>query len=760
MQKIQRIWRNLTLRIAVPLTAVVLVFGFLLCFLVFNTISEFVHNEINSDLEGLSHRLYNICDIKFNEILYSGLADNEDSLFITQALTLGAFEDFFRQENLEGLVYQQKSRELLLETMLPMSAGKIMAKEKQQGKIYSLETETEEYFAYHFDFSPWDWQIIILKNKREYSDLITQVQKVHFITLGLLIISAFLFVFFLHQSIKLPIDAIINPIKKGLKPKYKGINVFEFLSDTIAVMMDSLQESEKKYRSLVEATRDFVWEVDKDSVFTYASPSIQDLLGFAPEEVIGKTFFDFMIPVEGECLKKLIDGIQISKSPVHGLENRGLKKNGQDFVVFETSGVPIIDADGNLSGYRGISRDITERKREEKNKLQFELRIQQVEKAESLSCMAGAIAHHFNNILATTIGNLELISDELTPGTQISENFAEAQKSVWRAVEMSNLMLTFLGQSQGNPKVHDLSENCRRHLMSLQKNITDSIRVEIDLPVPGPIIKADPAQIRNVLGVLFRNAEEAMKDSSDNSIQISAGTVQAEEISVGKCVPAGWTPSVSSYACLTVTDTGCGIKEDIIGRIFDPFYTDKFIGRGIGLSIALGIIKAHNGSILVESGYGRGSTFKIFLPLSKESIPQTKKPAVKISPVVEKGLTVLLVEDQDVLLNMARAMLERFGFKVLTASDGVEAVEIFRNNRKDIGLVISDLSMPRMNGWETLKALRAIHSDIPVILASGYDEAVIMNLDHTEKPQAFLHKPYQMKTMKEIIDHVLGREAI
>jgi len=237
-----------------------------------------------------------------------------------------------------------------------------------------------------------------------------------------------------------------------------------------------------------------------------------------------------------------------------------------------------------------------------------------------------------------------------------------------------------------------------------------------------------------------------------------------------------------------VSDSGSGISPAIIDRIFDPFFTEKFTGRGLGLAVALGIVKSFKGCIMVESqvgtrrtgnpdlgtrdganaeqiglgvtshpggGYG-GSVFRVFLPMSSERLPET----LPEKPVREHEMTgdgiILLVEDQKMVRDAAEAMLEHFGFKVLTAGDGIEAVNIFRDRQADIRLVLTDLSMPRMNGWETLKALRKIRPDIPVILASGYDEARAMSGDHTDNPQVFLSKPYQMATLRAALNKALG----
>ncbi len=208
------------------------------------------------------------------------------------------------------------------------------------------------------------------------------------------------------------------------------------------------------------------------------------------------------------------------------------------------------------------------------------------------------------------------------------------------------------------------------------------------------------------------------------------------------------------YACLEVADTGCGIAAGDIEKVFEPFFSKKFVGRGLGLPVVLGIVKAHQGAITVESKPGRGSVFRVFLPLTTEAILQ--KPIQTPQGQRAAGVgTVLVVDDEPALRKAVGFALKKSGFTVLVAADGVEAVEIFGQHREEISCVMCDLTMPRMNGWQTLAALRKLAPDIPVILSSGYSESQAMEGDHAERPQAFLSKPYEFKTLVETIVRIM-----
>jgi CheY-like chemotaxis protein len=334
-----------------------------------------------------------------------------------------------------------------------------------------------------------------------------------------------------------------------------------------------------------------------------------------------------------------------------------------------------------------------------------------------------------------------------------------------KAADVSRLMLTYLGQTPGNDDPIDLSETCRQSLTLLNAATPRGIIVNSDFPPSGPVIRADTNQIHQILTNLITNAWESIFDNR-GTIGLTIKTVSLVDIPTSKRFPIDWQPQEIAYVCLELSDTGCGISNKDIEKIFDPFFTTKFTGRGLGLPVVMGIVKAHGGGVTVESEPGRGSTFRVFLPISTEALPcridlsatlgalQTGKG--ENIPNIESGGTALLIEDDEPVRNMAKKMLTLLGYKVLDAKDGAEAVDIFQQHQDEIFFVLSDLTMPRMDGWETLTALRRLSPDIPVVLSSGYDEAQVMAGDHTEQPNAFLGKPYQLKGLRETINRVLA----
>jgi PAS domain S-box-containing protein len=408
---------------------------------------------------------------------------------------------------------------------------------------------------------------------------------------------------------------------------------------------------------------------------------------------------------------------------------------------------------GGAAIWRVAISDVDDRKRAEveKEKAKLEIQNQQIVKAESLSLMAGAIAHRFNNYLMAVTGNLELVMGDLSLEARSFQDLTHAMGAARQAAQLSTQMLAYLGQAPGRQEPLDLGSLCRRSLPALRAPMPRDVTLETNSPAPALVVSANASQIRQVLTNLVTNAWESC--AARGVVQLSVKTVSAADIPAAHRFPIGWQPHGVAYACLEVVDNGCGIGEKDVQKLFDPFFSRKASGRGLGLPVVLGIVRAHGGAITVESEPGRGSAFRVFLSLSAEGL--RSRPKLRIVSRSMGGGAVLLVEDEKMIRRVVLTMLTRLGFKVLQAEDGVAALEVFSQHQDDIRCVLCDLTMPRMNGWETLGALRNLAPGIPVILASGYDEAQAMAGDHAELPQAFLGKPYRLRALREALSQAL-----
>jgi PAS domain S-box-containing protein len=375
----------------------------------------------------------------------------------------------------------------------------------------------------------------------------------------------------------------------------------------------ALQRSEDRYRSILHASPDDITITDLEGRILMISPAAFSIFAVEPAEgYLGRPITEYIVPEDrARARAQIAQKLQgVKTGPT---EYGGLRRDGSIFDI-EVNSEFIRDAEGTATGMVVIVRDITTRKRVEAEREALEIQNRQLQKAESLGRMGGAIAHHFNNQLQTVMMTLELAAFEVEGRSEAVESLTTAMQATRKAAEMSRLMLTYLGQTGTEPKRIDLSEVCRQGLALLHSIIPKQAILQSTLPTPGPTILADPNQIRHVLANLVTNAWEAGGEEG-NTIHVMVKTVPAAEIPEARRFPIDCHLQDTIYACLEVADSGCGISSPDIEKIFDPFYSSKFPGRGMGLAVALGIVRAHDGAITVESKPGRGSAFRVFLPV-------------------------------------------------------------------------------------------------------------------------------------------------
>ncbi len=375
---------------------------------------------------------------------------------------------------------------------------------------------------------------------------------------------------------------------------------------------EALRESKKRLEDIIFSLSDWVWEIDRHGRYTYSSSRGSDILGWAPEEIIGKTPFDFMAPDEKKRFFAIYNKITRGKEPIKDLENWNIARNGKE-VCLLTNGVPILDKEGNLKGYRGVDKDITERKQAEEIRAKMEAQYVHIQKSTSLARMAEAIAHNFNNMLAIIIGNLELAVVKKPGGKDTGGYLKEAIAAAKRAADISGQMLIILGQSAGKRELVDICEICRNHMPVLKAAIPPTVTLEVNLPSTGLPLYADTDQIRQIITNLVCNAWESILDG-EGTVYLTVLTASPSEIGGTHRFPVDWQPNGKTYICLEVADTGSGIPAKDIDNIFDPFYTNKFTGRGLGLPVVLGIVRAYDGVVTLISEPGEGSIFRVYLP--------------------------------------------------------------------------------------------------------------------------------------------------
>jgi len=385
-----------------------------------------------------------------------------------------------------------------------------------------------------------------------------------------------------------------------------------------------------------------------------------------------------------------------------------------------------------------------ERKWNEDERQKLEAQVQHAQKLESLGVLAGGIAHDFNNLLTGILGNADLALLTLPPESSALHSVREIKKTAERAADLSRQMLAYSGRGSFLIETINLNDVVGEMGGLLEVSISKRATLVYELCDNIPPVVADTTQIRQVIMNLLTNASDALGDK-DGVIRVRTGVKYCDRACLGETYLDDELPD-GEYVYLEVEDSGCGMDEGTIQRIFDPFFTTKFTGRGLGLAAALGIIRGHRGAVEVASQIGVGTTFRVLLPRGERAVqrPAAQAAARADAPV---GGTVLLVDDEQAVRDVAGRMLEQAGFTVLRASDGDEAVTMFSDRKDEIGCVLLDLTMPRKGGEETFRELRSLRPDVRVVISSGYSEEEVAQRFAGEDVAGFVQKPYLYSTL-------------
>jgi PAS domain S-box-containing protein len=548
-------------------------------------------------------------------------------------------------------------------------------------------------------------------------------------------------------------DWTLTPVKDE-SDKVEGL-VFSLVETTERKRAeDALRESQAWLHLALRSAHMGSWYWDLAESRRHFDDRVGRLLGIDPTRsvVSAEEFLSLVHPDDHEKIRAAM-AHSLEQDEPYQIEYQVIWRDGSVHHIASRGGL-VRDDHGRPLRLNGIVWDVTEQKRAEEERKQWEDRLQQARKAESLGRMAAAIAHNFNNLFGVVMGRLELAVEDLPQGSEAWEDIAQAVVALGRATKISRLMLAYLGQSVGKKEAIDLSEICRESMPLLTTSLPEMVRLKLELAEDKAVVRADSLQITEVLSNLVVNAGEAMGDR-EGDVTLTVRVIPATDIRTTSFNPPDWEPRDENYACLSVCDSGSGMDKETIEKAFDPFFSTKFTGRGLGLAVVLGIVKAHKGALTVESVPGGGAVFHVFLPLAEVEplLPLRAEPTDTVSRK-DRGL-VLLVDDEPMLRSLVSTRLKRLGYAVITAADGVEALEVFREHQERVQCVLLDLAMPRMGGWETLAELRALRPAVAVILSSGYDEGRVRQSYHSEQPQVFLAKPYKAKDLEKALETAL-----
>ncbi len=673
--------------------------------------------------------------------------------------------------------------------------------------------------------------------------------------------------------------AVFNGRLRGCNVTYRGKHA------RVTVVLDVSAEKQAEHRLRHELQRfedaadnalQWFWETDAHGRFTYASAAVEGILGYTPEEMVGRAFHELLRREDRAAIRKAALGFFKRKEAFQRFENPNLHRDGR-VVWLSTSGVPIVADDGSLLGFRGtdiditrrklfeqelgakeaeyealfeasrdaifwadpqtgelvrcnaaaerlverprdeivgmhqirlhppgetehyaeifrrhsfqdgpmegeaevvtssgerrpvwiaatvapvasrtlvqgVFHDLTERRRAEEERARLEASMQQAQKLESLGLLAGGIAHDFNNLLMGMLGNAGLALMKMTPETAGRREIEQIEVAARRAAELTAQMLAYSGKGRFLVEPLDLSSLVREMTGLLQTAISKRARLSLHLDDDLPRIKGDGAQVRQVVMNLITNASDALGDDG-GLIRVAATLVDADRTYLAETWLDDDLPE-GPYVQLEVVDDGCGMDPDTRAQMFDPFFSTKVTGRGLGLAAVLGIVRGHRGALRVYSEPDHGTTIRVLLPLAEAlAEPHVARP-VQADDWRGSGL-VLVVDDEAMVRDTARLMLEALGFDVLLAVDGEEGIARYRDRADDIQVVVLDLTMPNLPGDLAFAELRRIRPDVRVVLSSGYSEQDATDRFAGKGLAGFIQKPYSPRSLAEVLRGVL-----
>ena len=553
------------------------------------------------------------------------------------------------------------------------------------------------------------------------------------------------------------------------------INLFLGIAPQLGISINNarfyelIRNREQQFRALTENAPDIIYTINANGRFSYVNPSWERILGHRKEDVVGKRFIAFVKKEDMEKFIHIFNQIRDDKQRMVDIYGAILHKDGSE-RQFHMSGAPNIDSDGNVTGVVGTFRDITELKKsemelwnsnrrlweliEEKElaetkRMELEKQLIQAQKMEAVGTLAGGIAHDFNNLLMGIQGYTSLMMLKTDPSHYHYEKLKNIEHYVIRGADLTKQLLGFArgGKYEITPaNMNELIIKSSRMFGRTKKEIAVTTMLETNLWT----VEVDKGQIEQVLLNLYLNASQAMPGGGRIHIETQNCILEKTETQNSYYKPG-------KYVRISVKDTGTGMDEKTKHRIFEPFFTTKEMGRGTGLGLAsaYGIVKSHGGFIDVESEIGHGSNFIIHLPISAKAAQ--KEIATTQEKFFKGDETILLVDDEAVMIEVGTEMLNNLNYKVIAARSGKEAIEIFMEKKDEIHLTILDMVMPEMNGSETFNSLNQIQPGVKVLVSSGYslseEAARISKLGCN----SFIQKPFDIYRISAKIREVLDK---
>jgi PAS domain S-box-containing protein len=522
---------------------------------------------------------------------------------------------------------------------------------------------------------------------------------------------------------------------------------FQYAFNKRRLADEALRDSEEKYRNILESIEEGYFEIDLDGNLTFFNDPLCKILGYSRDEMQGMNTQVFTTHHTAKKIDRIYELMKTTAEPVNVTDYVAIRKNGRHLAL-ELSASLMKNSEGEPIGFRGVLRDVSERKRAEEEKRKLETQLQQAQKMESIGTLAGGIAHDFNNILMGIQGNASLMLLKIDNGHPNFEKAKNIERYVQNGTELTKQLLGFARRGKYHVIATDLNEVIEKS-SGLFGRTKKEIQIHTRLVDDIWTVEVDRGQIDQALLNLYVNAWQAMPEGGELYLQTENVVLDHTYVKPYKVEPG-------NYVKISVADTGVGIDKEYQKRIFEPFFTTKEMGRGTGLGLAsvYGIIKNHGGYINVYSEKNQGTTFTVYLPASEAEVLEEKEPIVS----VRRGTgTILLIDDEEMIISVGQELLSELGYKVLIAHSGLKAIEIYRQKNQDIDLVIMDMIMPGMGGGEAYDRLKEINSDVKVLLSSGYSINGQATKILKRGCDGFIQKPFNMKQLSERIHHIIGK---
>jgi PAS domain S-box-containing protein len=511
----------------------------------------------------------------------------------------------------------------------------------------------------------------------------------------------------------------------------------------------ALSLSEEHHRTLMELMPDGIAITDLAGRLRMGNRRLAEMLGYGSVEELRESPAPPIERVSPDQREQALQAEELAgRGGVAFAEATLLRRDGTP-ITMEIAHAVLTGEDGRPEGFIRVLRDITLRRQAE----ELERHMLQAQKLESLGLLAGGIAHDFNNLLMGVLGNASLALRLLPDDARARRCVQQIDDAAARAAKLTRQMLAYAGKSKLDVQPLDLSRVVQEMGELLKVSLPKKVSLEYQLEEPGPVVNGDAAQLHQVMMNLIINAGEAIGDTAGR-VAVHCESRTATDDTLAQAV-VGRDLLCRDFASLEVADSGCGMDAETRSRMFDPFYTTKATGRGLGLAAVVGVVRSHGGAMLVESAPGEGTSVRVLLPLAGEAPAQVSAPP---PPRAYQGHgTIVVVDDESVSLEVTHRMLRRLGFDVIPVSGGREALALLQEEGAAIDAVVLDMTMPDLSGEETLEELRRLKPELPVLLYSGYSAQEAAGL--CRGPTTFLQKPFRLESLGNALRELLGDDV-